>query len=603
MLLCGGHTKVGVMPQAIAESPKKVASDRMVSGGVVTHGFLNMQVDQANMYIAPLVICTASEDRDAEVTDPDGILDSEYRRNPLVFFNHSHKTDPSLPPIGTAETPDRQYNCFRKGNEWYSGCRFTQAAKLGTQTFALVVDGVIRGRSIGGLTHDMEPYRPKAPGKAFHKGEILPVRTKSVTRTMVELVEWSWCPIQSNRDVVTMVKSVLSRKRVDGMSLDQNLERMLRSLDLSEPEASTKNMRRTAHPLRSDVLWTTKGKNMSGPVAVRFDASEYTPSRALELIKSMGGEMKQTPLQTEEVGGALFLRSTQLDYDGEVEVVTDKRAPGLQILFAKGGYFSKQEETEEEVDPNAQPAAAAQTQESDIVEKIVNDMQGNAVVVDEAGGQQPAGAGKGADTAAVAKPAAKKKPEEQGPRGSQFLRSFAKYLEDGLSMAEAGMAEQEPELLTKCGEFVETLRAFVGKLKEAHDERYKKKPEGGPPSGEMNEEVDDEAEAEDTDDAEEAEEVDPEVAKSLRADVFYGRKKLVPKSFLASVATAQKLLASGDVDKARDSLNVVVKHFTAPVVPLRAKPPEEIRSKEELIQELQQELLRKKNLKRLASLR
>lgn len=572
------------MPQDVQEKPIHQASDRMVSGSMVSHGFLDMQIDQANMYIAPLVICTPAEDRDAEVTDPAGVLDTEYKRNPLVFFNHSHKFDPSLPPVGTAETPDRKYNCFRKGNEWYSGCRFSQASKLGAQTFALVVDGVIRGRSIGGLTHDMEPYRPKAPGKAFHKGEILPVRTKSVTRTLVELVEWSWCPIQSNREVVTMVKSVLSRKRVDGMPLDGQLERMLRSLELREPEASTKNMRRTPHRLRSDALWAFKGKDMAGqrPVAVRFDTKNYTPTQAVDLLKRLAedGDLKHTPLQVEEAGGALFLRSTQLDYDGDVQVMTDDRMPGLQLLFAKGGYFTKQEDTEEET-PQAPAKPASGGKEAEIVEQIVNDMEANAVVVDEGTAAQP-----------VEKPAAEK-PKPEGPKGSQFLRAFAKYLEDGVGMAEAGLAEQEPELLAKCGEFVETLRAFVGKLKETHDERYATKKDAQP-NGEMNEDVEEEG------DEEEAEEVDAEVAKAVRADVFYGRRKLVPLTFMRQVREAQEALSSGDAEKARKSLQLVTKSCAVPVVP---KAEQEGTKIDALAQALREELKRREIQKRLARLR
>jgi len=577
------------VPQDVQDNPIQQASDRMVSGSMVSHGFLNMQVDQANMYIAPLVICTPAEDRDAEVTDPEGILDTEYRRNPLVFFNHSHKFDPSLPPVGTAETPDRKYNCFRKGGEWYSGCRFSQASKLGAQTFALVVDGVIRGRSIGGLTHDMEFYRPKAPGKAFHKGEIVPLRTKSVTRTLVELVEWSWCPIQSNREVVTMVKSVLSRKRVDGMPLDGQLERMLRSLELREPEASTKNMRRTPHRLRSDALWTTKGKDMAGqkPVAVRFDTKNYTPTQAVDLLKRLAedGDLKNTPLQVEETGGSLFLRSTQLDYSGDVQVMTDDRMPGLQLLFAKGGYFTKQEDTD---DANATQGGGAPAQdEADIVEQIVNDMEANAVVVDEgaAGGEAAA--------KPVEKPAATK-PKPEGPKGSQFLRAFAKYLEDGVGMAEAGLEEQEPELLAKCGEFVETLREFVGKIKETHDERYAAKKEATP-NGDMTEEVEEGAE-----EAEEAEEVDAAVAKALRADVFYGRRKLVPLSFMQQVREAQSALSSGDADKAKKALQLVAKSCTVPVVP---KVDQRKQNLDALAMELRAELERREIQKRLARLR
>jgi hypothetical protein len=118
---------------------------------------LDMVIDEPNMYIAPLLITNGSEDRDGEVTNPEGLIDIAYRDAPVVFLQHSHRIAPMEPPVGTAETPDRQFNLFRKGDGWYSGCRFHNKTPLAVQTFQLVCDGVIRGRSIGALNHALTP--------------------------------------------------------------------------------------------------------------------------------------------------------------------------------------------------------------------------------------------------------------------------------------------------------------------------------------------------------------------------------------------------------------------------------------------------------------
>lgn len=79
-------------------------------------------------------------------------------------------------------------------------------------------------------------------------------------------------------------------------------------------------------------------------------------------------------------------------------------------------------------------------------------------------------------------------------------------------MAEAASADQEPEMMEKCGEFTSTLRAFIGKVSEFHDERYgKKKPEG------------DEAATE---------EPSATLTKATKSGLFYGTKVSLPGQFV-----------------------------------------------------------------------
>lgn len=517
---------------------------RYRQGGTVTTDFLKMDVDESNMYIKPLVITSGSEDRDGEVVEPDGVNDIEYRKNPLVFFNHSHKFDPSIFPCGTSETPDRKYQCMRQGDVWVAGCRFTPAAKIGEQVFALVLDGVIRGRSIGGLTHDMAYYNPQAPGKAFVKGTIVPVRKTSVRRTLLELVEWSWVPIQSNRDVVTSVKSILSHGRYNGQSLDPSVRMVFKSLDLSEPETSSKNGRKSPHEKCGWDALLPKGIDMADkgcPVAIRFDTKHFPPGAARKFLREHSDMFEDTELTMEKGNSGMVLRSTQVSFSGETESETDERYPGIELVFVKAGFFDKSD-AEPEEEPETKP-------EGGIVEQIVEDRNKGAVVVEEAGSgtaEKPAAEAIEDAAKVVAAKAA------SGPRGSQWLKSYMQKLGEILDMAEASQTELEPEMVSKCGEFNEMARSLIGKIGEYHKDRYEAATAG------EKKEMPEEEPAEDKPNA--------NMTKSAKIDAFLNGRVAVPGFLMTAIRDAGSFL-EGDapsVDRAREILAGVTKGYVEP---------------------------------------
>ncbi len=219
----------------LAQQPESNASlnDRVRLFGTVAGG--EFIIDERNMYIHPLPITSGAEDRSGEKIDPNGIITASYEQNPVVFFAHSHKFMPLVPPVGQAINPDGQFDCFREGDIWKSGCLFSQATRFAGQLFALVAEGTIRGRSIGATAHGFAPYKPTLPGMVFHQGEIRPTKTRSVVCTKAELFEWSWTPLPQNRDMVIALKSMMSHGRVDGQTLDPVLGEILKSMDLFEP--------------------------------------------------------------------------------------------------------------------------------------------------------------------------------------------------------------------------------------------------------------------------------------------------------------------------------------------------------------------------------
>jgi len=217
--------------------------------------FVKRHVDGKNMCINPWSITDPREDRDAEVSNPDGLIEEAYKLNPIVFLQHSHKVSPMTPPIGTARDKDDKYNVFRDGDTWYSGLKFSQATKFAAQVFALVAEGTLVGRSIGALNHQLKPYTPKAPGQAFHRGQIVPVRTKSVEHALYELIEWSMVWVPSHRHMVVSLKSFLSRDAIDGQQLDYTLRDVIKSFDLDETLVVPVQLNRDDEHAATD-LWT-----------------------------------------------------------------------------------------------------------------------------------------------------------------------------------------------------------------------------------------------------------------------------------------------------------------------------------------------------------
>ena len=223
---------------ATAEQPLSGLDGRIKTFAAVTSG--DFIIDKSSMYVAPLPITTGSEDRAGERVDPAGIITTAYEQNPVVFFVHSHKSMPLVPPIGQANKPDGTFDCFRVndpvlGDIWKSGCTFSQATKFAGQIFALVAEGTVRGRSIGAIAHKYVPYKPQLPGVAFVNGEIRPARRSSVICKSAELYEWSWTPIPCNRDAVIALKSMMSHGVIDGLPIDPMLSQVMKSFDLAEP--------------------------------------------------------------------------------------------------------------------------------------------------------------------------------------------------------------------------------------------------------------------------------------------------------------------------------------------------------------------------------
>jgi hypothetical protein len=504
-----------------------------------------MQIDMGKMYIAPLPIMSGAEDRDSEITNPDGLIKDSYEISRPVYFNHSHAFDPLSPPVGTCETPDRKFDLHRTADGWSAGTLFSQATELARQTFALVCEGVIRGRSIGAMDLEVTPYKPTIPMQTLHEGRVVARKTIAKHHKLYEMVEFSWTPMPSNRDMVTMYKSLLSRGRIDGAPMDPMIRRTMAGMDLSLPRQARNNLEKSNHRVFSKAFDSVfqKGNAMSSaiesPLEIRFDASKWNAARVLKFLKADPDLFPVTETNLVRENGRLFIRATQMAYDGPKEIKTDSRPPfdGVQLVFAKGGFFNQTADTEEE---QGNPS------ETEAVQRIVQQATGEVHVEEPAStdtamqSAAPAETGvpaEGQPEAGVEQQAQEQVDEVEqkmsGPLGAQFLQTFMDKMAEVLDQAEASTDELEPEMVAKCGEFMEKARSIAAEIGEYKKERY---------GGGMDESDEDES---DDDDAES----DGMMTKKVRRELFFGQRIAVPKQGVSLLKSIEK-----DVDPANGAL-------------------------------------------------
>lgn len=503
--------------------------------------FLQMVIDEQNMYVAPLIITNGSEDRDGEITNPDGLIDVAYRTNPLVFLQHSHQISPMIPPVGTSETPARSYDLVRRADAWYSGCRFSQSTPFGSQCFAMVADGLLRGRSIGALKHAMKPYTPKLQGVTLREGRIVPARQRSVENSLYELIEWSWVWVPSNRDIVTPMKSILSKGYLDGRPLHHDLKTIMKRFDLTEPESSAKHSSRplfARERVRIDRQNVSSGDRlMKTPAFMLFDAETYSPLEAKTFLgKNADLGLAVTELNSVNIAGKWFLKSTQFGHDGEVNLIEDPRVPGLCAAFVKSAVM-----------PEKKPPGVAEVIADQASGKVVvNDQPVAAQASQAAHEASETPAAEAAESVAVENPDTAK---AAGPSGRRHLRALIGKATQLVEEAEAAASELEPEMLEKCGEFNKRIRDLVADVGQFETERYgqsegPQKPEGGV------------------------------ISKALKAELFHNDKYLLPGSFVRGLQTVGK---SVEDPKIQTVIELMLKGIA---IPTNEPTPEELQREE-----------------------
>jgi hypothetical protein len=161
---------------------------------------------------ATFVISTPTPDRSEDVVNPVGVQLGNYRKNPVVFFDHGFSG--IHVPIGKCEDETGNLALAVSDEGIEATCFFADSTE-GEQIFDLVKQGVLRCASI-----NMTPlaYQIRAEGSSGRPGMQI---------DEWELLEWSIVGIPDNPEAV---RKVLAGGRLAGLPICDPILKSLRSL-------------------------------------------------------------------------------------------------------------------------------------------------------------------------------------------------------------------------------------------------------------------------------------------------------------------------------------------------------------------------------------
>lgn len=169
-----------------------------------------IEVDASRMS-ASAIISTPAVDRVGDSMDTLGCDLTQYRKNPVVFWNHAF--DGFTKPIGISENSSGELQVFPASDSIKATCYFTNKFLEAEQIFELVNEKTIRATSIR-----FDPIGS-------------PSRAGGVQRfSKWYLLEWSWVPIGCNPEAV---QDVLAKGYLAGRRISAGITK---SLELVVPE-------------------------------------------------------------------------------------------------------------------------------------------------------------------------------------------------------------------------------------------------------------------------------------------------------------------------------------------------------------------------------
>ena len=155
-------------------------------------------------------ISTDALDRDREVLLPQGMDASDFEKNPVVFFNHEHRSV----PVG------KVVSLRRMADHWLAKVVLAArpAAHVGEwlpdTLLSLIQQGVVRGMSVG-----FEPVEARAPSKK-DKETFGPEVTRVFSKW--KLVELSIAPLPANQEalIVAVSKKLITAAQAKSVGID-----------------------------------------------------------------------------------------------------------------------------------------------------------------------------------------------------------------------------------------------------------------------------------------------------------------------------------------------------------------------------------------------
>lgn len=167
----------------------KNGGDVNVGKAVMDMGVVAPRIDVASMS-AWATITTPAPDRSEDVVEPMGIMLDNYRKNPVVLWDHGFGG--INVPIGKSEDSNGELAVVVSETGVDACCFFAQGVWEACQIFELIVQKIVRATSIGFRPLEAEP------------------RTKGLDRPglyipLWELFEWSWVVVPDNPDAIAKV--------------------------------------------------------------------------------------------------------------------------------------------------------------------------------------------------------------------------------------------------------------------------------------------------------------------------------------------------------------------------------------------------------------
>ncbi len=160
---------------------------------------------------ATTVINTAAIDRDGEVILPTGVQLENYRRNPVVLWNHGFGQIDF--PIAKCEHPSGELALKVSDEEIQATSYFAQRIKEAEQIFDLITQRIVRAASINVMPLSMRP----------HVVDGMEIRVIDES----DMGEWSWVHVGANPEAVS---KILTKNRLAGSAIVEPIRKSLRQL-------------------------------------------------------------------------------------------------------------------------------------------------------------------------------------------------------------------------------------------------------------------------------------------------------------------------------------------------------------------------------------
>jgi HK97 family phage prohead protease len=149
-------------------------------------------------------------DRDDEVLLPEGLISSEFEKNPVVFWNHAYDK-----PIGQCQWLRRLPDAWLARTVLAERPENHQGEWLPDTVLSLVQQGVVRGVSVGFL-----PVMTREPSSKDRE-QFGPQVRRVITRW--RMLEFSVTPLPANHDalILAVAKGVISQSACDALIAGQ----------------------------------------------------------------------------------------------------------------------------------------------------------------------------------------------------------------------------------------------------------------------------------------------------------------------------------------------------------------------------------------------